>query len=355
MSIDVSRDRVLAYRVAAHGLDRTSADPAVLDLGVQNTPYGSARQALAARGTAEAGTALVWSVRGAPHLHRRADLGRLAAALWPLSDADATARITNPLIKEGAKLGLEAFRRTAEAFRRVLTGPMGKGEVSTAVSALVPESLTYFCQSCDAVHVSGGLFQHAGLFGGVEVRPEGRSTVLAPLPDPVPPPETAEGTAEYVRTFLRLLGPATPAEAARFLGTTATALKPAWPDGLAEVHVAGKRAWFPADSVDALLSAAPPPGLLRLLPPGDPYLQTRDRPMLVPEKAREKQVWRTLGSPGAVLLGGELAGTWRTRLQGKRLDLTVTAFEPLPEHLLAEEAERLAALRGAGEVRLLRE
>ncbi|MEV0730383.1 hypothetical protein [Polymorphospora sp. NPDC050346] len=51
--IKVTRSRVLAYRVAAQRLDRAGGgDPAalaVLDLGVQDTPYGSARQAVAAR------------------------------------------------------------------------------------------------------------------------------------------------------------------------------------------------------------------------------------------------------------------------------------------------------------------
>lgn len=353
----MSREQVLAHRTAAHGLDRASADPGVLALGVQDTPYGSARQALAVRGASGEGLALVWSTRGAPHLHRRGGLARLAAALWPLSDADAAARIANPAVREGAKLGLEAFRRTAAAFREVFSDGEArpKGEVSAAVSALVPEPLTYYCRGCDAVHISGDLFQQAGLAGAVEVRPEGRSTVLAPLPDPVPLPEAAEGTSEYVREFLRLLGPATPAEAAAFLGTTATALRPAWPDGLAEVRVGGRRAWFPEESVDALLSAAPPSGLLRLLPPGDPYLQTRNRAQLVPDRDRQKRLWRPLGNPGAVFLDGEIAGAWRARLQGRRLDLTVTAFDPLPDGPLAEEAEALAALRGAGEVRLLRE
>ncbi|PRH77972.1 hypothetical protein C6N75_17400 [Streptomyces solincola] len=47
--VAVTRAQVLAHRVAAaQGLDRSSADPAVLDLGVQDTPPGSAGVALAA-------------------------------------------------------------------------------------------------------------------------------------------------------------------------------------------------------------------------------------------------------------------------------------------------------------------
>ena len=132
----VDREQVLAYRVAAQQLDRPgvrrAADLAVLALGVQDTPYGSARLALAARGAADPDDdrlELVWSMRGAPHLHRRAELPTLAAALWPLSDADAARRIRGQ-IRAGARLGLAAFRATAEAFQAVVTTERERGEVS---------------------------------------------------------------------------------------------------------------------------------------------------------------------------------------------------------------------------------
>ena len=41
----------------------------------------------------------------------------------------------------------------------------------------------------------------------------------------------------------------------------------------------------------------------------------------------QKEVWRILGNPGALLLDGEIAGVWRAKVSGrKRVDLTVTAF-----------------------------
>lgn len=356
MSIDVTREQVLAYRIAATGLlrataERPSALP-VLGLGVQDTPYGSARLALAARTTGpldDDALVLTWAARGAPHLHRRGEVAEVARALWPLSDADATARIMNPRIAEGARLGLAAFTAAATALREVVTEPMPKGEVSREVSARVPESLTFDCGPCRSRHISGGLFQLVGAAAGVEVRPVGRATELAPLAGSPPPPETAAGTAALLRTYLGLLGPGTPADAAGYLDATRTNLAPAWPEGLVEVRVDGRKAWLPEERVDALLGA-PAPELVRLLTVRDPLLQARDRDVLVPDRARQKKLWAPLGAPGALLVNGEIAGTWRAKAAGKKLTVTVTPFAPLPAGVRAaveEEAQVVAAARGA--------
>ena len=87
----------------------------------------------------------------------------------------------------------------------------------------------------------------------------------------------------------------------------------------------------------------------RLLGPFDPYLQTRDRSLLVPDRARARDLWRTLGRPGAVLVDGEVAGSWRPRKSGQRLTVTVDLWREVPAPVrteLDERAERLAACRG---------
>ena len=80
----VDRHQVMNFRVRAQQLDRdegTLADTAVLDIGVQNTGPDGARWALAVRGVDVAGLSdadvvLLWTVRGAPHLYRRAEWRR---------------------------------------------------------------------------------------------------------------------------------------------------------------------------------------------------------------------------------------------------------------------------------------
>jgi Winged helix DNA-binding domain len=363
LPLDLDRDQVLAYRVAAHQLDRSVKDLldlAVLDLGVQDTPYGSARLAIAARTSeppADDGTTvLVWSTRGAPHLHRRADLAALALALWPGSDADATARISNSRIKEGALLGTAAFTAGAEAMREVVTGPMTKGDVSSGVSARVPASLTYDCPVCKARHISGGLFQQVGIAAGVRLELSGSTTMVAPIDDRYRVPAASAGATSFARTYLRLLGPAGPSDVAKFLGTSSAEGRRAWPDGLTEVRVAGRRAWLPDDQVAALRSA-PAPRLVRLLPSSDPFLQARDRDLLVPDRARQKALFQILARPGALLVNGEIVGGWRAKMAGKkRLDVTVTPFEPLSDQVrtaIEAEASTVAAARRTESVRIL--
>ncbi|RFU82969.1 winged helix DNA-binding domain-containing protein [Streptomyces triticagri] len=350
---EVTREQILAHRVAAQGLDRASTTPDVLALGVQDTPNGSARLAFAARGVAPdevpGGLDRVWSFRGAPHIHRRNDLRALAAALWPVSDADATARLASVQLKRGSALGVEAFAVTARAFRDVVTTPMPKGEVSTAVSAAVPEVLTFWCEPCGARHISGQLFQQAGLFAALEVGVTGRQTVLAPLHDRFPVPVAAAGTSELVRRLLGFLGPAAPAEVAALLGTKPAVVESLWPDGLAEVAVDGRRAWLPEGSL-AGLRTAEPGSLVRLLPPGDPFLQARDRALLLPDPAHRKELWRPVSAPGALLVGAEIAGTWRVKAAGRRAAVTVAPFAPLRARVrkaLEAEAATVAEARGA--------
>ncbi|GAA4993167.1 crosslink repair DNA glycosylase YcaQ family protein [Kineococcus glutinatus] len=358
----MDRTRVLAHRLHVQQLHRpaptAARDLAVVDLGVPDVPHGSAGLALAARGADpgdEEGLTLVWAARGAPHLHRDEELAALAAALWPLSDADAGARIRSSQVPGAAALGVEAVRTTAEAFAAVVTRRLPKGEVSAAVTARVPDALGYDCGPCGARHVAGTVFQLAALAGGVRLHRAGPGTALEPLPGWPGVPARAAGTAELLRTWLHLHGPATAKEAAAWLGTTQAHVRPVWPGGLATVSVAGRRAQLPEEDLDALLGGPPARGVVRLLPPGDPWLQARDRELVLPDAAHRKQVWRVIANPGALLVDGEVAGTWRAKTSGRRLDVALSPFAPLPRPVLRaveEELALVAAARGAGDARL---
>lgn len=77
----------------------------------------------------------------------------------------------------------------------------------------------------------------------------------------------------------------------------------------------------------------------RLLPSGDTYylLQGEDRDLLVPDPALQARLWTSRVWPGAVLLDGEIVGTWR-RSQHK---VTVESWRSLSrgeEEAIAAEA-----------------
>jgi hypothetical protein len=123
---------------------------------------------------------------------------------------------------------------------------------------------------------------------------------------------------------------------------------------LADVEVDGR----PAGSVlaadaERLTDPAGPVAGVRLLPPSDPLLGLRDRASLVADKALAKRLWTALGRPGALLVDGRVAGTWRQRKAGPGLTVTVAPFAPLAAGTAAAveaEAAAMAPFRGARRV-----
>ena len=360
-AVVLRREQVLAHRVRAQELDRPRGEVAgsalaVSALGVADVPHPAAATALAVRGgQVDDALALVWGARGAPALHRRAELQALADALWPRSDADAARRLANPRIADGARLGLAAFRAVAAAVHEVLAaadGPVPKAELSRGVTERVPDALSYDCAPCGARHVAGSVLQAAGLAGGAELVRAGRANAFRLLPQ-LRVPEAAAGTDRLVRRHLHLLGPAAPADVAASLQVSVADVRAAWPADLAEFSVDGRRTWAPAEDAGSLTSAQPA-RLVRLLPPGDPWLQARDRALTVPAQ-RHRLVWRPIGAPGVLLVDGEVLGTWRAARTGARLDVGVEGWQELPARVrsaLAEELPLLAAARGARSARL---
>jgi hypothetical protein len=347
----VDRAQVLAHRVAAHQFDRASTDLTVFDLGVQDSER-SAAAALAARLAGEVDVSaypVTWTVRGAPHLHRAADLPALAARLWPLSDADAVTRMGRP---RGVVEGRSVLAAVARALREVVTKPMTKGEASGLVTPLVPAEVTAWCRGCDVTHVQDPIFRLAVLPAGLVFDGARKTVTFVPMPKRRGVPAETKGFVDLVLAYLRLHGPAGPSEVAGYFGAPVGEIKKVWPSGLAEVRVDGKKAWLPEDRVDALLSP-PEPDVVRLLPPLDPYLQARDRDLLVPDKGNQKEVWRILGRRGAIMVDGEITGTWQGKVAGGRLEVTLNPFgEPPPGDAVEEEARRLAAVRGVESVRV---
>ncbi len=158
---------------------------------------------------------------------------------------------------------------------------------------------------------------------------------------PAPDMDPDEARLELARRYLQVLGPATAESFARWAGIPPARGRAAFAalgHALLPVSTPVGDAWILAADEPALCLPAAPTAPARLLPSGDAYwlLQGRDRELLVPDAARRPQLWTPRVWPGAVLLHGELAGTWRR----DATNVTIAAWRRLaPAEREAVEAE----------------
>ncbi|MET7668252.1 winged helix DNA-binding domain-containing protein [Micromonospora luteifusca] len=351
----VDRHQVMNFRVRAQQLDRdqgTLADTAVLDIGVQNTGPDGARWALAVRGvdvTALSATDLIllWTIRGAPHLYRRADVGKVVAAVEPFSDADAGKRIydaSKPLRAAGIG-NLAALDEVAGHLRAIVTKPTVKGDASGRLATVLPEPYLRFCRPCNATHLYEMPFRLATTRAGLELQLDTSPPVLQRITG-FRKVSAPGDRFDLIRAYLRLLGPATPKQVADYLDAPVKDVKALWPDDVVEVTVDREVRSLLAADEEALESADG--RSTRLLGPFDLFLQAKDRATLVPDAAHAKELWPVLGRPGAVLVDGELVGTWRPRKAGNTFTVAVQPWRKLPgptRRAITDQAERLAAYR----------
>lgn len=369
MTVELDRGTVLAHRAWAQGLHGTATvdDLDVLTVGLQDTPAGSAALGLRQR-TGEVvpldrpELALALTIRGSPHLHLRADLPLLRAALWPRDNDMLRAYLGgygDQLIASGTD-GPRLLEQVAAELRDAFPGEtVSKGELSGAVSPRLPDIARPWCAGCGVAHVAEGLFRLATLYAGVELVPHDgrRQRFRLASGTPEADRDNRKAATELLRTCLRLAGPATLGDLVVWLDTRSVTAPPDWlrpsfdelADELEEVRVEGvaKTLYAHAEAV-ARMADAPKPPVALMLPPRDTFA-LGSRAFLVPDREVAKTVWRAVGSPGTVLVDGDVAGTWRARQSGRTLRLTVTVHRTLtPTQRTALEAQGdvVAAARG---------
>uniref|UniRef100_UPI0031D33C17 DNA glycosylase AlkZ-like family protein n=1 Tax=Saccharothrix mutabilis TaxID=33921 RepID=UPI0031D33C17 len=376
--------RVLAHRAAVQGLH--DGDLGVLALGVVDSPPNTGAAALAVRARhrldrfpggvrepaelwGEEELVRVLSLRGAPHLHRAADVPGLRRLLRPRTPKQLQAWCGGMPAPELSDVDL-----VVELMRREFPGETAtKGELSGAISRHLPERARPHCARCGVEHVIEGLFRLGTLLAGIELEPRGARLVFrAPGPND-------EGDSTLLRDYARYVGPFTRADAEKWLGTGPRA---DWPD-LRPVTVEGRKLLALADPAAADPAAADPaatdsaatadsaaaadsdsaadPGLADffaadapeppaglLLFPRDPYLLGPR--WLVAEPDVAKRVWRPVGSPGAVVVRGRVVGAWRYEVSGRTMIFRVDGWarvEGAARKALREQADVLAGVWGA--------
>jgi hypothetical protein len=195
-----------------------------------------------------------------------------------------------------------------------------------------------------ALDVNSNLFRYAAPTGTVLIRWAGaRQATIWTVPRPDVDPQRAR--RELARRYLHVFGPTTPASFATWAGigpAEATAAFHALNRSLTAVRTPIGEAWILTRDEPAIRAPAGPAAAARLLPSGDAYylLQGIDRELLIPDAQRRGELWTSRVWPGAVLVSGEIVGTWR-RAQAK---LTITPWGRLARakrEAVEAEAKRL--------------
>ena len=157
--------------------------------------------------------------------------------------------------------------------------------------------------------------RYAAPTGTVLIRWDGaRVPTIWTVPRPEVDPRKAR--LELARRHLHIFGPTTPEAFADWAGIgprAGLAAFDALRKSLTPVRTPVGDAWILTRDEPAFRAAAGPPASARLLPSGDTYflLQGADRELLVPDADRRGTLWTPRVWPGAVLVEGEIAGTWR--------------------------------------------
>lgn len=157
---------------------------------------------------------------------------------------------------------------------------------------------------------------------------------------------------ELVRTFLHCYGPSGRDSFMGWLGCSGQQARRLWSgakDEMEPVQTGKKTCYMLSNDMEALAHSQADGERLLLLGAHDPYLDIKDRDVLLEDRTLQKAVWKTVGNPGVILKAGRIAGIWRTKTLGDKLETEMTLFEALEteeKNNLKELAEEYARFRG---------
>ena len=181
-----------------------------------------------------------------------------------------------------------------------------------------------------AAFLDGGRMRDRDLMTGIGIgnairyaAPTGRFLIRwegARAPDvwEVPPPDVtpAEARAELARRYVHVFGPTGPERFAGWAGigdASGRAAFEALAGELTRVRTPLGERWILSSDESTFRASPAPPARARLLPSGDTYwlLWGTDRELLVPDARHRAELWTSRVWPGALLVDGEIVGTWR--------------------------------------------
>jgi hypothetical protein len=161
----------------------------------------------------------------------------------------------------------------------------------------------------------------------------------------VPPPDvdSADARIELAKRHLHVFGPTTPDAFGRWAGIKTSGSAATFADlaGLiTPVRTPIGDSFILSSDESEIRSDPGPAASARLLPSGDAYylLQSVERELLVPDAQQRGELWTSRVWPGALLVDGEIVGTWRR----SQASVTVDVWRTL------SSAERSAVEKEAG-------
>ncbi|HEY5197814.1 MAG TPA: crosslink repair DNA glycosylase YcaQ family protein [Solirubrobacteraceae bacterium] len=362
-------EQILAFRLARSGLAsrdaRTLAEAASCPasdfsrdaalLAVAARAEGVTRESYDA--ATDSGELVVAHVaRAAIHAVAPDDFALYGRALVATDDDELGVQLGRQVQGLAAEHGFAAtaaLDEVAEATRAAVAGGArpDKNELHAGLRERVSKDLMPWCKGCGSHHVAPMLWRYGVVKAGVRLDSERRYVPGRPGRTPA-----ASGAVER---FLHFYGPSTVGEFAAWAGIAKPHAARLWKQvegELSEVSIgnargrpggkANGRAWALTRDAGELESPVDAAGV-RLLPPGDPYLQKTNRPLLAPDAELRKRLFRPVASPGAIVEDGRLVGLWRVKAKGRQTAITVEKIGRVAKADLEAEAGRVAELRGA--------
>jgi hypothetical protein len=182
----------------------------------------------------------------------------------------------------------------------------------------------------------GNSIKYAATTGTIAIRWEGaRAPVIWSVPAPKITPAAAR--RELAKRYLHVFGPTTAKSFARWAAISQPAAAATFAS--LELVPAGDEVLLAVD--EELMRAAPSkPAPARLLPSGDSYwlLDGAERSLLVPDAKQQARLWTPRVWPGALLVDGEVRGTWRRALHKLSIETWVKLTRGQRDAVEAEAA-----------------
>lgn len=189
------------------------------------------------------------------------------------------------------------------------------GDLAGRLDTLLGGRTMPFGEAGRALGIQPNRLRYAAPTGTVVMRWDGaRQPTVWAVPAPEVDPHQAR--LELVRRYLHVFGPATPDGFTKWAGIArdpGIASFDSLHRSLTPVRTPIGEAWILSRDEAAFRATPGPAAPARLLPSGDAYflLHGDDRQLLVANADRRHALWTPRVWPGAVLVGGEIVGTWR--------------------------------------------